>query len=155
MTEKEMWSRFCAEHRIAPDTPYDAWAFCGGGPFANELAALVLEGTKTATASSLIAYKTEGAPLPEPGCYRVVLYEDGTAAAVIRDTKVSLVPFDEVSPEHAYKEGEGTRTLEEWRDIHRRFFSPDYQAAGKEFDEKGICVLEEFALVYPVPAPKE
>ena len=147
MTEKEMWSSFCAEHRVAPDTPYDARAFCGGGPFANELAALVLEGTKTATASSLIAYETEGAPLPEPGCYSVVLYEDGTAAAVIRDTKVSLVPFDEVSPEHAYKEGEGTRTLEEWRDIHRRFFSPDYQAAGKEFDEKGICVLEEFRLI--------
>ena len=147
MTEKEMWSSFCSEYRIAPDTPYDAWAFCGGGPFANELAALVLDGTKTATASSLIAYETEGAPLPEPGCYSV-LYEDGTAAAVIRDTKVSLVPFDEVSPEHAYKEGEGTRTLEEWRDIHRRFFSPDYQAAGKEFDEKGICVLEEFRLIY-------
>ena len=149
MTEKEMWRSFCAEANLDPKTPYEAWAFCGGGPFADELAALVLAGTKTATASALIAYGTEGEPLPEPGCYSVILYADGSAAGVIRDTKVSLVPFREVSAEHAYKEGEGTRTLAEWREIHRRFFAPDYQAAGKEFDETGICVLEEFELLYP------
>lgn len=149
MTEKEMWSRFCSETGLDPKTPYEAWAFCGGGPVANELAALVLAGTKTATASSLIAFETEGAPLPESGCYSVILYEDGSAAGVIRDTKVSLVPFHEVSAEHAYREGEGTRTLKEWREIHRRAFTPDYHAAGKEFDERGICVLEEFELIFP------
>lgn len=149
MTEKEMWSRFCAETSLDPKTPYEAWAFCGGGPVADELAALVLAGTKTATASALVAFETEGEPLPEPGRYSVVLYEDGSAAGVIRDTKVSLVPFNKVTAEHAYKEGEGTRTLEEWREIHRRAFTPDYQAVGKEFDESGICVLEEFELLYP------
>lgn len=149
MTEKEMWSRFCAESGIAPGTPYEAWAFCGGGPATDELAALVLAGIKTATASALIAYETEGAALPEPGCFSVILHDDGTAAAVIRDTKVSLVPFDEVPAEHAYKEGEGNKTLAEWREIHRRAFSPDYRAVGKCFDESGLCVLEEFGLVFP------
>lgn len=149
MTEKEMWRRFCAEANLDPKTPYEAWAFCGGGPFADELAALVLSGTKTATASAFVAYETEGEPLPEPGCYSVILYEDGSAAGVIRDTKVSLVPFHEVSAEHAYKEAEGTRTLAQWREIHRRAFTPDYQAVGKEFDESGMCVLEEFELLYP------
>lgn len=149
MTPREMWDRFCCEAGLEPDTPHEAWAFCGGGPFADELAALVLEGIKTATASTLIAYETEGEPLPTPGCYSVILYQDGSAAGVIRDTKVSLVPFDQVSAEHAYREGEGTRTLEEWRDIHRRAFAPDYAAAGRAFDECGICVLEEFERVYP------
>lgn len=65
MTEQEMWNRFCAEANLAPQTSYDAWAFCGGGPFANELAALVLAGTKTATASTLIAYEMEGESLPD------------------------------------------------------------------------------------------
>ena len=120
----------------------------GGGPFADELAALVLAGVKTATASPLIAYETEGEPLPREGGYSVILYDDGQAAAVIRDTRVSLVPFDEVSPEHAFREGEGERTLAQWREIHRRAFAPDYRAAGREFDEHGICVLEEFELVY-------
>ena len=149
MTEKEMWNRFCAESGIAPETPHEAWAFCDGGPAADELAALVLAGIKTATASALIAYETEGAVLPEPGCYSVILHGDGTADAVIRDTKVSLVPFDEVSAEHVFKEGEGTKTLAEWREIHRRAFAPDYRAVGKCFDESGFCVLEEFELVFP------
>lgn len=150
MTAKEMWSRYCAEKNIASGTPYEVWAFCGGGPDADELASLVLEGTKTATASLLISYEAEGIPLPEQGCYSVILYDNGKAAGIIRDTKVSLVPFHEVSEEHAYKEGEGTRTLEEWREIHRRAFAPDYDALGREFDEEGVCVLEEFELVYPV-----
>ena len=145
-----MWSEFCEENNYDINTPHEAWPFCGGGAFADELAALVLEGKKTATASSLIAYETEGESLPTPGCYSVILYDNGDAACIIRDTKVSLIPFDQVGAEHAYKEGEGKRTLEEWRDIHRRAFTPDYQAAGKEFDEKGICVLEEFELVYPI-----
>lgn len=150
MTEKEMWSRFCRESDVDMDTPYDSWAFCGGGPIADTLAALVLEGRKTATAGALIAYESEGEPLPTPGCYSVFLYDDGQAAGIIRDTKVSLVPFNEVSEDHAYKEGEGERTLEEWRKIHKEAFSLDYHAVGKEFDEKGICVLEEFELVYPI-----
>lgn len=148
MTAQEMWSRFCAEKHIDPAAPYEAWAFCGGGPFADELAGLVLAGIKTATASPLIAYETEGAPLPRTGDYSVILYDDGQAAAVIRDTRVCLVPFGEVSAAHAYREGEGTRTLAEWREIHRRAFTPDYRAAGREFDENGLCVLEEFELVY-------
>lgn len=148
MTEQEMWKTFCAQSCIDPGTPHEAWAFCGGGPFADELAALVLAGVKTATASPLIAYETEGAPLPCAGGYSVILYDDGQAAAVIRDTRVSLVPFDEVSAEHAYREGEGERTLAQWREIHRRAFTPDYHAAGREFDEHGLCVLEEFELVY-------
>lgn len=148
MTEQQMWESFCAQSGIAPDTPHEAWAFCGGGPFADELAALVLAGVKTATASPLIAYETEGAPLPAAGSYSVILYDDGQAAAVIRDTRVSLVPFTEVSAEHAFREGEGERTLTQWREIHRRAFTPDYLAAGKAFDENGICVLEEFELVY-------
>ena len=41
MTEKEMWSRFCEENDYDINTPHEAWPFCGGGPFADELAALL------------------------------------------------------------------------------------------------------------------
>ncbi|MGN0184187.1 MAG: ASCH domain-containing protein [Aristaeellaceae bacterium] len=152
MTAEEMWAKSCAENDVNPATRWEAWAFCGGGPAADELAALVLEGTKTATASAWIAFESEGAEIPKPGDYSVILYDNGSAAAVIRDTKVSLVPFDEVSAEHAYREGEGSRSLAEWREVHQRAFAPDYQAAGREFDPHGVCVLEEFVLVYPANA---
>ena len=41
------------------------------------------------------------------------------------------VPFDEVSKEHAYKEGEGDRSLAYWRDVHEDFFAEEFISAFK------------------------
>lgn len=114
----------------------------------DELANLVLQGIKTATASAKIAYEYEQEPLPEVGSYSVILFDNGEAACIIQIEKVSVVPFDEVSAEHAYKEGEDDRSLEKWREIHKLAFTPDYMAAGLPFDKHGECVLEEFVVVY-------
>ena len=149
MTAEQMWHAFCESSGVPEQTPYSAWAFCGGGAVCDELAQLVLAGTKTATASALLAYELEKEPLPETGEYSVILLDNGEAAGVICDTKVTLVPFDEVSGEHACKEGEGDRSLAYWKKVHREAFVPDYEAAGKPFDEHGLCVLEEFELRYP------
>lgn len=143
-----MWRQFCRQQQLAEDTPYDQWKFCGGGPCADELAQLVLQGIKTATASAAIAYACEHVPIPQEGCYSVILFDNDEAACVIRTDRVSVVPFDQVSAEHAYKEGEGDRSLETWREIHRRVFAPDYLAAVLPFDEQGDCVLEEFTVVF-------
>ena len=148
MKPDEMWSTFCAASGIDEKTPFEAWAFCGGGAVGDELAGLVLAGKKTATASAKIAFDFENEPLPEEGAYSVILYDSGEAACVIRDTKVTLVSFDEVSQEHTYKEGEGDRSLSYWKVAHREAFTPDYEAAGMPFDERGLCVLEEFECVY-------
>ena len=79
----------------------------------------------------------------------VFFFDNEEAACVIRDTKASVVPFDQVNAEHAYKEGEDDCSLEKRREVHRRAFAPDYQAAGLPFDESGEYVLEEFEVVYP------
>ena len=143
-----MWHQFCQENNIDKKTSHDEWKFCGGGPFADELAHLVLKGIKTATASAKISYDYENEPLPEVGCYSVVLFDNEEAACVIQTVKVSIVPFHQVSAEHAYKEGEDDRSLEKWREVHRRAFTPDYELAGLPFDEQGECVLEEFIIVF-------
>lgn len=148
MTGNEMWQKYCQKNGIDQNTPHDTWKFCGGGPFADELAKLVLEGTKTATASAKIAYDNEGEAIPEVGCLSVILYDNDEAACIIRTVKVSVVPFDMVSAEHAYKEGEDDRSLEKWREVHKRAFTPDYEVAGVDFDEHGECVLEEFELIH-------
>ena len=134
----------------APDenTEHEIWNFYDGDGLADDLAKLVCDGVKTATASAKIAYETENEALPGVGDYSVILFDNDEAACVIRNTKVSVVPFDQVSAEHAYKEGEDDRSLQTWREVHRRAFTPDYEAAGLEFDEKGDCVLEEFEVVY-------
>lgn len=146
MKPEEMWNRFTKESGVQ-DT-YQAWAFCGGGEIGDKLAELVLQGIKTATASAFIAYQTEKEPLPKAGDYSVVLFDSGEAACVIQTHKVTLVPFDQVSPRHAFLEGEGDRSLDYWRKVHEEAFAPDYQAAGLPFDRNGLCVLEEFRVVF-------
>lgn len=146
MKAQELWDLFSKENNI--NDRYEAWAFCDGGEVADILATLVLSGVKTATASSLISYQTENEPIPKPGDYSVILYNNGEAACILRTTSIILTPFDEVPERHAYLEGEGDRSLAYWREVHRDFFTPDYEKAGVLFDEHGIVILEEFELVY-------
>lgn len=150
-----MWQKYCHKNKLDINTPHDVWKFCGGGPLADELANLVLDGKKTATASTKIAYETEHEPIPEVGCLSVILFDNEEAACIIRDTKVSIVPFNEVSPDHAFREGEGDRSLEFWQDVHKRAFTPDYEMAGLPFDEHGDCVLEEFEVVFAITCEQE
>ena len=149
MTGEKMWQAYCRAADLDVNTRHDIWKFCGGGVFADELAKLVLAGVKTATASTRLSYETAGEALPQAGTYSVILFDNDEAACILRDTKVTIVPFDRVSADHAYKEGEDDRSLSTWREVHRRAFAPDYAAVGRSFDETGDCVLEEFEVVYP------
>ena len=141
-----MWKQFSEENHM--DAHYDAWAFCGGGEVGDRLAGLVMKGIKTATASAYISYQTENEDIPKAGSYSVILLDNNEAVCIIQTTDVSLVPFNQVSAEHAYLEGEGDRDLAYWRRVHKTAFTPDYQEAGKEFDENGLVVLERFQIVH-------
>ena len=144
MNAAEMWERFCEKSWIKADC--DDWAF-GGAPDA--LAELVLNGIKTATASAYPLYEQEQEPLPKAGDYSVILNTKGEAVCIIRTTKVYVVPFREVSADHAFREGEDDRSLESWREVHRDFFTREMNAGGLTFDEDMPVVCEEFMRVYP------
>ncbi|MDD5863885.1 MAG: ASCH domain-containing protein [Firmicutes bacterium] len=139
-----MWDHFVQKEKITGH--YEAWRF-GGAP--DKLAELVLAGTKTATASAYPLYVQEGQMLPQEGSYSVILNTRDEAVCIIRTTKVYSRPFREVSAEHAYKEGEGDRSLNYWRQIHREFFTQEMNADGLTFDEDMPVVCEEFLRVYP------
>lgn len=124
---------------------YEAWAF-GGAP--DKLARLVLDGIKTATCSALAPYELEGEPIPKPGDYSVILNSAGEAVCIIRTTRVYVETFENVSEEHAFKEGEGDRSLAHWRRVHEEFFSEKLGDAGLSFDEKIELACEEFELVF-------
>ena len=143
MTGPELWAEFTAKTGVTAE--YDAWAF-GGDP--DGLAALVLAGVKTATASAFPLYALEGDSLPEAGEYSVILDSRGTALCVIRTTRVYVAPFREVSPEHAWREGEGDRSLAHWRAVHRDFFTRELAEAGLSFGEDLPVVCEEFERVF-------
>ena len=129
---------------------YDAWSF---GEDPDGLAALVLCGKKTATASAYPVYAAEGEPLPEPGQYSVILNAREEAVCVIRTVAVRVTPFDQVTADHAAAEGEGDLSLEYWRRAHRAFFQKEMAQAGLSFDGHMPVVLETFELVYPKEEP--
>lgn len=144
MTANEMWSKYQLINHQA--SIYDAWKFCGGGPSADELARLVIAGIKTATASLYEAYGND--PIPQVGDYSVILYNNDEACCIVQNTKVTICPFNEVSEEHAFKEGEQDRSLQTWRKIHYQFFWPYFESKNIPFDEKTKLVLEEFKVVF-------
>ena len=135
---------FCKKNYLGGEK-CEAWAF-GGNP--DKLAELVLRGVKTATSSLRVFYELEHEPLPKQGDYSVMLDSRGDARCVIKTTRVCVVPFDKVSEAHAYKEGEGDRTLAFWRETHRDFFAGCFIEAGLSFCGTMDAVCEEFEIAY-------
>ena len=141
----EMWEAFRQER---PELPmnFDSWAF---GVDADNLAQLVLDGKKTATTSGYDLYDLAEEELPKEGSFDVILDEKDQAVCIIEVTKVSILPFNEVSEDHAAKEGEGDLSLNYWRRVHEELFSEWYAEEGLTFTPRSKVVLEEFRVVYP------
>lgn len=129
--------------------PPPAWAFGGTPEHADELLALVLDGTKTATASAHWAYEVEGQEIPRPGELSIVLDGAGHPRALVRAVAVDVVPFSQVGEEHARAEGEGDRSLAHWREVHGRLFTAELTEAGRTFSDDMLVVCEGLQLLYP------
>lgn len=145
MTTEDYWKQFISLHPKYEGRNYEAWSF-GADP--DVLAALVVEGKKTLTCSSLKEYEIDGERLPEKGDVSIVLGTDDSPKCVIENTKVYTIVFKDADEEIAYKEGEGDRTLAYWRQAHLDFFEWLYPKIGAEFSEDEKIVVEEFKLVY-------
>ena len=146
MTPQEMWNTY---KKINPSIgdEIDAWAF---GVDADFLADLALKGEKTATASAYDLYALEGESLPQEGTFDVILDSQNQAVCIVEITRVSVESFNQVSAQHAYKEGEGDKSLTYWRQIHEDFFTDCLDEAGLTFTPESKIVLEEFRKVYPL-----
>ena len=144
MTPQEMWNAYKQINPSIGDE-IDAWAF---GVEADLLADLVLKGEKTATASAYDLYAVDNDPLPQEGTFDVVLDSQDQAVCIVEVTKVSVQPFHQVSADHAYKEGEGDKSLAYWRQVHEVVFTEWMSEAGLTFTPDSKVVLEEFRKVY-------
>ena len=148
MTAKQMWEAFLKLTPEAAGEEVEAWHY--GGKEANKLAELTARGIKTATSSAYPMYEATGEELPRSGVYSVVLGRNDKAMCVIYTTRVYVIPFREVSEQHARREGEGDRSLAHWRRVHEEFFSTCMEKEGLAFSEDMNVVCEEFTMVYPV-----
>lgn len=143
---QQMWDDFKKENPQAPED-YEAWAFGDSKEMADELAALVLDGTKTATASNYLAYE-EHESLPYVGLHNIILDGEGRAVAIAETISVEVVPFNDVTEEHAYLEGEGDRTLKFWLEEHESFFKKELEEVNQEFHHRIPVVCERFKVLY-------
>lgn len=142
MTAEELWE----ESGLSGD--HEAWAF---GEAPDKLAELVVQEIKTATCSAYDLYQINNEPIPQAGEYSIILDSREEAVCIIKTLKVYVTEFSNVSEEHAFKEGEGDRSLEYWRLVHIDFLTKELAAVHKTFDENTKVVCEEFKVVYRKP----
>jgi uncharacterized protein YhfF/ribosomal protein S18 acetylase RimI-like enzyme len=146
---RRCWSAFCTATGLDAAVPYQAWYFGDSPALAHELVELVLHGPKRATAG--LSEFNDQMPLVKPvaGGYSIVTEFDGTPRGVIRTTALERRPFSDVDAAFAWDEGEGDRTLADWKDGHRRFFGDELARLDRRFDESMLVDLERFELLYP------
>lgn len=107
----------------------------------------MLAGVKKATSSSMYNYEIDGDPLPQVGDYNIVTDWAGNARCIIRTTRVTILPYKDVTFDLCRLEGEDD-SLESWRNAHSAFFEQDGSEIGFDFSEDMQVVFEEFEVVY-------
>jgi uncharacterized protein YhfF len=138
-----------------PYAKAQTFSFGDSPDMADKLLALVIAGTKTATCGALRDFPSDSPDKPIVGRRDVVLDGKGDRVAVIETLEVAIRRFDQVDEAFAHDEGEGFRTLEDWRKGHRQYFernggfSPDMELICERF--KFVDVL----LPDNVPAPAD
>ena len=96
----------------------------------DKLVELVLEGKKTATTTLDITN------VSKPGERSVLTFENEKKACIVETKKVIITQFKNITPEMAFLEGEGNRTLEYYKKAHTYYFKtidPNFN------DETEVC----------------
>ncbi|MBX7269840.1 ASCH domain-containing protein [Micromonospora sp. Llam7] len=129
-----MWPRIGGLRALALGTP---------GELRANLNTLVLAGVKTATAGLRAEYADEGEELEQVG-ERLALVDDQDAlVGVVEVTGVEVTRFATVPWDFARSEGEGDRSIEEWRAGHAAYWT----RVGTPVTEDTEIVCVRFRLV--------
>ncbi|MEK8108763.1 ASCH domain-containing protein [Micromonospora sp. M12] len=103
----------------------------------------MLAGVKTATAGRLAEYAEEGEELEHVGERLALVDDDNALAGVVEITGAEVVRFAEVPWDFARAEGEGDRSIEEWRAGHSAYWA----RLGTPVDDDSSIVCLRFRLV--------
>lgn len=149
MNIEEFWQEY--RESLGDGAPgeddYQAWSFGDTPEMADELGQLVLNGTKTGTASLAWEYNVDDEPIPRAGEHSIVLDGKGDPLCIIKTMRVYIECFEDVDKEQAYAEGEGDRSLQYWRDAHWKYFSRRCEIIGRTPKETMPVVCERFQVV--------
>jgi uncharacterized protein YhfF len=116
----------------------------------DRLVRAVLAGEKIATSSLLAQYKDEGEPLPTVGERRVMIGSSGEEVALVEITEVSVIRLGDADERLAQEEGEGFRSVAEWREAHEYFWRREILPGlcqRCQLDDDTEVVVERFRVV--------
>jgi uncharacterized protein YhfF len=92
------------------------------GSLRDRLVAAVLSGAKTSTSALVLGYERDSEPLPEAGQRSAVADSAGRRVAVIELTEVRVVRLADVDLRHVLDEGEGDKSVAQWRAGHEKLW---------------------------------
>lgn len=131
-----------------PEQKLESWHFCDNEHDANTCLALVLAGEKKATSPSLWWYEANNESLPQEGDLNVVTNFLGEARCIIKTTKVTITPFNQISEAYAHTEGEGDKSLAYWKRVHWAYYHRELADTDFEPKRDMPIVCEEFEVVF-------
>ncbi len=144
-----MWKAFTEKHsEYKLYTTPEAYYFCDSENAANECGQLVLDGIKTATCSALIEYKIENEDLPGQNDFFIITNFKNEALCIIQNVNVEIKKYKDIDEAWAAAEGEGDRSLDYWKKVHKAFFSRHLKQNGLAFSEELDLVCESFKRVF-------
>lgn len=106
-----------------------------------ELTALVVAGTKTATCAAKDQAEQNGWAMT-PGQLSIARDAQGNDKVLLKTVEVSFCRFCDVDEQFAFDEGEDDRSLESWRAGHKEYFSRTWR-----WSEDMMLYCERFRVV--------
>ncbi len=148
------WQAYLAElpadhpHQPLPRPPARS---LGDTPaLADELVELAVAGKKTATSWLLWERQAHGEQPPRAGDLSIVTDGRGEPRALLETVEAITWPFERVPADFAQDEGEGDRSLAQWREAHWLYFGRVCQKLGREPALDMPVVCERFRVLHPV-----
>lgn len=112
---------------------------------ADELAKKVASGLKTATSSLYDYYRLNLKKQMKAGDYAAILDSSGNEKCIIKIVRVEIIPFKNITETFAIAEGDGN--LENWLNIHTKYYSSLLAKIGKELTGDTELLCEWFKVV--------
>ncbi|HEU4868209.1 MAG TPA: ASCH domain-containing protein [Actinomycetota bacterium] len=130
-----------------PTRAMDVFYFGDGPEMAAKLAHLIVKGVKRGTTGWVDAEEREGSTIPSVGMVSIVTDGFGYPQCALQTERVEYLRFADIGAEHAWAEGEGDRTLENWREGHLAYFHRQAAQLNLTFTEDVQVFFEHFRVL--------
>lgn len=145
---RDYWNNFLLETNRDKETKcFEVFYFGSTEQSANYLLELVLQGRKTATASSAYQFELADSDYPKVGDLSIVTDYDGHPKCIIETKDVLRIKFKDMTYDICKREGED-ESLESWQQNHIDYFTTIGKELGFEFSFDMDIIFEDFVVVY-------